>query len=131
MTEDGEAMARAVLDDPDDAAPRLILADWHEERGTDAAALRADGSVMLSYWDYDAAGNLSQILVPDRAVAYWVPIRLGAFRLCVTGKVPRCGRGRCDPYHPWSIAPAGLWIFGGWKCWRCAVAAAKEMAGAK
>jgi len=35
---DGHALLRAILDDPDDDAPRLIYADWLEERGEQSRA---------------------------------------------------------------------------------------------
>ena len=39
---DGEALRRAIVSDPDDDTPRLIYADWLEERGL--AVRRTDGA---------------------------------------------------------------------------------------
>jgi uncharacterized protein (TIGR02996 family) len=35
---DGEALMRAILEAPDDDAPRLVFADWLQENGRDGAA---------------------------------------------------------------------------------------------
>jgi uncharacterized protein (TIGR02996 family) len=37
-----QAFLRAIVDDPDDAAPRWIFADWLEERGDAAGRDRAE-----------------------------------------------------------------------------------------
>lgn len=49
------ALLRAVLESPDDDAPRLVLADWHDEQGDDwnqshAAAIRRDVAACWRSW---------------------------------------------------------------------------------
>lgn len=65
MTPDEHALLAAVHVDPDDDVPRLVYADWLEERGGDGDAARAEfirGHVRLATLDerdpeYDALGR--------------------------------------------------------------------------
>jgi uncharacterized protein (TIGR02996 family) len=45
---DGQALLRAILDDPDDDAPRLIYADWLEENGDAARAAFIRAQITLA-----------------------------------------------------------------------------------
>ncbi len=45
---DGHALLRAILDDPDDDAPRLIYADWLEENGDPARAAFIRAQIKLA-----------------------------------------------------------------------------------
>lgn len=45
---DGDALLRAILDDPEDDAPRLVYADWLEERGDMARAAFIRAQIQLT-----------------------------------------------------------------------------------
>jgi uncharacterized protein (TIGR02996 family) len=48
MTDDADALLRAVLAAPDDDAPRLIYADWLDEHGDPARAEFIRAQVVLA-----------------------------------------------------------------------------------
>ncbi len=99
----------AILADPADSWPRLVYADWLEENGTDAAALRMAGYLLLE------GGPLAG----DPVRVYWA-----TYPNChlLLGTIPEIARPRCrDPRCGQAWRPrAHLWHFGRWRCLQCA-----------
>jgi uncharacterized protein (TIGR02996 family) len=102
VTTDADALAAALVADPLDPAPRLILADCLDEQGRaeDAACLRRPGQLQwqdfspwgpASFWWLSAGHSVAVMKSPARP-----------------GPCP-CGGG-FDMAH----------LFGRWWCWQCA-----------
>jgi uncharacterized protein (TIGR02996 family) len=101
-----DALLAAVLAEPGDDAPRLILADWLEEQGDDACErLRQPGYLVLEPGTW----------VSDPVRVYWVtepqhhaPVGCIAWLEYATRFRCACGGGK-----------AYCAVFGGWKCLQC------------
>ena len=105
---DQAALMRAVVDAPADDAPRLILADWLDERGVDAAMLRRPGQL----W---AMNSLARVSVAS--VLYWrvERKRRNLFRVGeLIGWRPVCSRDVAgsiiEPCHEMRVGDDGRWL---------------------
>lgn len=86
---------RAIVAAPDDAAPRLVYADWLEERGGDGRNLRRSGQLWVAegflYWQ---TGREPNGVMLDTLIGPTEP--------------PPCERGDCD--RDSMFAEAGHWF---------------------
>jgi uncharacterized protein (TIGR02996 family) len=111
-----EAFLTAILDAPDDDAPRLMAADYLEEQGdARAPSLRSPGR-----WEYHHGLHGFWEL-------WWVCTgkpHLGA-RLASRCSPPLCqGIGSHSCRNGWS---AQVRLYGCWCCWQCAAAHAARL----
>lgn len=57
MASDGDLLLRTVLENPDDAAPRLVLADWCDENGQPERATMFRGVAKRFPVDFNSPGG--------------------------------------------------------------------------
>lgn len=114
---DHQALARAVLADPIDPAPRLALADLLDEAGDEAraASLRRPGRLTWDdgrpwasvsvWWHPEGGGPVTRLLlIPDPDA----------------DPPPHCPCGQCGSHNR-------VHIFGRWWCWPAASRQASRM----
>jgi len=86
---DGDALLRAILDDPDDDAPRLVYADWLDEHGDSSRAAFIRTQIELARLPADDPGRDGRVQTERTlwranrtAWTAWVPrwARVGEFR---------------------------------------------------
>lgn len=88
MTTDEDALLAAIAAAPDDDAPRLVYADWLQERGADAKAEYLRTVAKLMHAPNDTALVERCTAIAERLEPQWRQ-RVGArFEVLVEGKTP-------------------------------------------
>lgn len=97
---DGQALLRAILDDPDDDAPRLVFADWLEEGGDHARAAHIRAQIKLARLPQDDPDR-DRIVQLERTL--WKANR-DAWKAWVPGwaRITRFNRGFVEEIRCWA-----------------------------
>jgi uncharacterized protein (TIGR02996 family) len=88
MTTDEDALLAAITAAPDDDAPRLVYADWLEERGADAKAEYLRAVVKLMHPPEDPEVVTRCLALAPELDAHWRQRVGGRFEVLVQGSGP-------------------------------------------
>ena len=106
-----DALIRAILANPAEDTPRLVLADWLDENDQDGTPLRIMGFLSISRGPF--AGDPARLWWHPKGPTNSVP-------LGYISPQPFCVGDKSHIYNQGRSAKADGYYFGEWRCLQCA-----------